>query len=261
MADIIVQGDFLGVFTNGWFEVQDQTPVPTATSGYYRTYDSMPNNYITKCTGPKYNNERELYDLLITEAYNKHGVCMTYYITTYDINYDRIFGEDNDRRFVRKFNFMAFFTLPREEKLWNKFGIAGMDQFSIFVSKRHFKIASRYNFDQTSANAYDSYIPQVGDIIMSDYAKYVYEIVEVKEEVGMYLLSKQHVWEFIVKPFRDERIVIPPDVSATMPEMTKYANRSTDIFDNRTIIDSKKDSIKYIPKPCEKDPQNPFGNW
>jgi drug/metabolite transporter (DMT)-like permease len=43
---------------------------------------------------------------------------------------NKIFGEDNNRSFVRKFEFMAFYTLPREEKLWNKFGIAGMDQFS-----------------------------------------------------------------------------------------------------------------------------------
>jgi hypothetical protein len=156
---------------------------------------------------------------------------------------------------------MSYFTLPREEKLWNKFGIAGMDQFSMYASKRHFKTASTYDFDQISANTYPAYIPQIGDIVMSDYAKYIYEIVEVKEEIGMYLLSKQHVWELIVKPFKDEHISVPADVSATMPEMTKYANKSTDIYDTRTTVDTRKTSVVYQPKSNEKPSGNPFGSW
>lgn len=261
MPNRIVVGDYVSIFTDGWFELQDYETPPIALSGYYREYSNMPNSYITKCTGPKYNNERELYDLMITEVYNKHGVCMTYYITTYDQNYDRIWGEDNDRRFVRKFELMTFFTLPREEKLWNKFGIDGMDQFSMYASKRHFQTASTYNFDGTSAAAEDSYIPKMGDIIMSDYAKYVYEVVEVKEEIGMYLLSKQHVWELIVKPFRDEKIEVPGSISATMPEMIQHANKKTDIYDTTSNVDTRKVPVNYQPKPNEKPSNNPFAEW
>ena len=261
MATVITYGDYISVFTNGWFESQDSIPAPTSTSGIYREYDNMPSGYITKCTGPKYNNERELFDLFLTEAYNKHGVCMSYYITTYDANYERIFGEDNDRRFVRKFEFMSYFTLPREERLWSKFGIEGMDQFSMYASKRHFRTASTYDYTKTSAGIYTPYIPKIGDIIMSDYAQYVYEIAEVKEEIGMYLLSKQHVWEFIVRPFRDEHIAVPADISATMPEMNRMTNKPQDIYDVRGQVNTRKVPVKYNPKPGELPNQNPFGNW
>jgi hypothetical protein len=260
MADNITNGDYISVLTNGWFEVLTN-PLPPTVSGNYTSYSNTPNGYITKCTGTKYNNERELYDLFLTEAYNKHGVCLTYYIASYDTNYDKIFGEDNNRTFVRKFNFMAYFTLPREEKLFSKFGITGMDQFSMFTSKRHFQTASTYDYTGTSANAFPYYIPQQGDIIMSDYAKYVYEIVERKDGEGnaSYLLSKQHLWELIVKPFKDEHISVPND--GTMTEMQKYANKTTDIFDNTQDDNTKKTNIIYQPKPGELPNNNPMANW
>ena len=255
---VSVLTNFLSIFSNGLFSLNETAPV-VASSGVYRAYTNMP-GYITKCTGPRYNNERELFDLFLTEAYNKHGVCMTYYITTFDTNADKIWGEDNNRRFVRKFDFMANFTLPREEKLWNKFGIAGMDQFSMYSAKRHFKTASTFDYAQTSADVFPPYIPQIGDILMSDYAKYVYEIVEVKEEIGMYLLSKQHVWEFIVKPFKNENIGMSSDVSATMPEMARFVN-SPDIMNIKPEITAQKPNIIYQPKSCEKPNANPFGQW
>jgi len=260
MAEVIIGGDFISIFTNGWFEVQEQVTAPTATSGTYRQYNNMP-AWITKCTGTRYNNERELYDLFLTEVYNKHGVCLIYYVTTYNTAGNKIFGEDNNRSFVRKFEFMGFYMLPREEKLWNKFGIAGMDQFSIYVAKRHYRTASTYDYEGISAGSYSSYIPQIGDIIMADYDKYIYEIVEVKEEVGMYLLSKQHVWELIVKPFRDEKISVPASISATMPEMLKYANLKTDIYNTSAAVDTAKVPVNYVPKRCELPNANPFGNW
>jgi len=260
MAEVITNADYISIFTNGWFEIQEQIPAPTSTSGYYREYSDMP-SWITKCTGPRYNNERELYDLMITEVYNQRGVCVTYYAVTYDQNYDRIWGEDNDRRFSRKFDIMVFYMLPREEKLWTKFGIDGMDQFSMYASKRHFRTASQYDWEGVSASAHDAYIPKIGDIIMADYNQFIYEVVEVKEEIGMYLLSKQHVWELIVKPFRDEKIEVPAELSGTMPEMESQVNRKSDRFDTNSNVDTRKVPIKYQPPSNEKPSNNPWANW
>lgn len=146
-----------------------------------------------------YRQEKTLFSLFTTEAYNMHGVPMYYYVTTYDTNYEKIWGEDNNRRFVRKFKVMAYYELPPEDKVWNKFGIEGLDRFSLFISKRHFNCASQYGGNSI-------YIPKMADIIMADYNRYIYEITEVKEESGMFLQSKQYVWELIVKPFQDEQI-------------------------------------------------------
>lgn len=170
-------------------------------SATYLNYSDLPNAYLTKKNDGKYDSERILFDLFITEAYNKHGVSLTYYVITFDTNYNKIFGEDNDRRLVRSFPVMGFYQLPKEEKLWTKFGIEGMDQFSIFVSKRHFDVASQYEETQTTKQ-FSPYIPCIGDVINANYNNYFYEIVDIKEENGMYLMSKQHIWELIVKPMR-----------------------------------------------------------
>lgn len=270
MAYEITTGDYLGVYTAGWFNSDTAAPTPFDiwTGGWfqgttypsYLTYSKLPNDWIVKCGGQNYNNERYLFDSVVTEAYNKHGVCMTYYIASYNTDYDKVFGEDRNRRFTRKFSIMSFFNLPREEKLWTKFGIEGMDNFSMFVSKMHFKEASKYDADQVDTE-YPSYIPKQGDVIASEYNKYIYEIVEVKEEIGMYLLSKQHVWELIVKPFKDELIALDPATSATMTYIKDYTNKDSDVFDLSNTVDNKKPDVLYDPKPSECNPDDPFAGW
>lgn len=261
--------DFIAVMTNGWFtemDVYGQAASAAAFDDTYNEYSDIPNQYITKCYASNYvgsvgnyNNENELYDLLVTEAYNKHGVCMDYYVTTFNKAYDRIFGEDNDRRFERKFKIMGFYQLPREEKMWSKFGIEGLDNFSIYVSKRHFWKASKYDANQTNPDAYNTYIPKVGDYIMANYNKYAYEIVEVKDEEMMYLQSKQHVWEFLVRTFKDEHIETTSLTSAT--DISAVTNKDSDIFDITTTVNGKKNDVNYNPKSTEESSGDPYGNW
>lgn len=260
--------DFVAVDTFGWFDTTDITINPSANpyNGTYINYPDIPNQYINKCVNSRYagsvgnyNNERELFDLLVTEAYNKHGVCMDFYVTSYDKNYDKIWGEDNNRNFIRRFEINAFFTLPREERLWSKFGIEGLDSFSLYVSKRHFWTASQYDEDQAISDAFKPHIPKVGDYLYSKYNKYIYEIVEVKDEVMMNLLSKQHVWEFLVKPFKDEKIATSPLTSAA--PIADYTNKDSDIFDVTDDVNNKKDDVNYDPPDTDCSSNDPFGQW
>lgn len=262
--------DYIAVDTLGWFDLS-MLELPSASadqsiSGAYLQYPDVPNEYITKCVTSNYggsvgnyNNERELYDVMVTEAYNKHGVCMDFYVTSYNTSHDKIWGEDNNRQYVRRFEIMAFFNLPREERLWSKFGIEGMDSFSMYVSKRHFWEASQYNDVRTNPNAFPPYIPKAGDYIFAKYNKYIYEIVEVKDEVMMNLLSKQHVWEFMVKPFKDGKIAVSPLTSAA--PIADFTNKKTDKFDITGTINTKKDNVNYRPGATECNPKDPFGTW
>ena len=259
---------YVSVDSFGWWNIEDLAISPSANpyDGTYLNYANIPNQYITKCATSRYagsvgnyNNERELFDLVVTEAYNKHGVCMDFYVTSYDKEYDKIWGEDNDRRFERRFEIMTFYNLPREERLWSKFGIEGINQFSIYASKRHFWTASQYNDVQSISNAFPPYIPKVGDYLYSKYNKYIYEIVEVKDEIMMNLLSKQHVWEFLVKPFKDEKIETTSLTSAA--PIADFTNKDSDIFDVTDTIDEKKDDVNYNPPGTECNPNDPFGGW
>ena len=255
--------DYASVDLFGWFDSYD---IDVPSSGTYLNYDNIPNQFITKCAASdyagsvgNYNNERELFDLVVTEAYNKHGICMDFYVTSFDKEYDKIWGEDNDRRFVRRFETMAFYTLPKEERLWSKFGIEGTDEFSIYVSKRHFWTASQFDDLQVNNKAFDPYIPKIGDYIYSKYNKYIYEIVEVKDEIMLNLLSKQHVWDLIVKPFKDEKIATTSLTSAT--PIADFTNKDSDIFDVTENINEEKIDVKYDPPSTECNPNDPFAGW
>ena len=227
---------------------------------------NMVNGWITKCDDSQfYNNERKLFDNLITEAYNLHGVCMDYYITSYNKNYDKVWGEDNNRFFERKFPVNVYYMLPREEKMWSKFGIQGVDTFSMYISKLHFRDTSTIGMNEVAGDigqgTYNSYIPQIGDIIRSEYNNYIYEITEVKEEIGMFLLSKQHIWELIVKTYKDEHISLSATTSAGMAEISAVTNKSSDMFNISSVIDTKKVPIKYVSKNFEKPSNDPYAGW
>lgn len=158
--------------------------------GNFDNFDRCTPNPYFNFSDSSHDNERNMIGVIINEVYNKYGVCMEYYVTTYDTTYDRIWGEDNNRCYVQNFNVNGFFNLPREDKIWSKFGIEGIDEIVLWVSKRHFEAVS---YDKATGKSYKR--PQIGDIIKSDYSNYFYEITEVAEDTGQYLQSSQYIWE------------------------------------------------------------------
>ena len=273
-SDTYVKGAISGTLSQGYYDVKltDSSGASYILSSSflvsadaYLDYGYLPNGWLTKSpisTNDQYFSERRLFDLWITEAYNKHGVSMIYYPVSFDTNYDKLYGEDLDRKVIRKFDLMVFYTLPRVEKLWSKFGIEGMDNFSMFCGKKHFQIASQYEYTQTSA-AYSAYVPKIGDIIRAKYNNYYYEIIDIKEESGQYLQSPQHLWEFLVKPYRDTRLGLSATTSGSMSgtgDIGTIVNRTPDIFDIKTDIAQKVSAIDYTPEPCESPDVNQFWN-
>jgi hypothetical protein len=231
----------------------------------FRTLSSMPTQWIRKCGGQDYSNERQLYRIAVTEAYNKFGVCMTYYIVSFDINYDKIYGEDNDRRFIRKFDVMAYYPLNTEEKMWTRFAIEGIDNFSVFISKDHFREACTYGQQLVPGNigkdTYSTYVPKTGDVIRSQYNDYLYEIITVKEESMMIHLNKRYVWELIIHPFRDNHTILSQDTSASMEEIDDYTDKKNEIFNIDNEITSADNDAKYDQEPNEKPTRDLFGGF
>lgn len=199
----------------------------------------------------RFQKERDLFSVVINEYYNKYGVCMEYYIVSYDTKYDKVFGEDNNRTCRRNFKVNGYFNLPREDKIWTKFGIEGTDEIIMWVSKRHFRGASH-------SNGEPEYIPQIGDIIKSEYSTYFYEITEVAEDTAQYFQSNQFVWELHIRPMKNEYIDVTPELSASDYAM---ATSLDDIFNIDNNVDVEKEDVVYKPETGEKPKNDPFGNW
>jgi len=231
----------------------------------YNQYSDLPNSEYFKKNSSRYNNEREFYDLLLTEAYNKFGISLVYYTTTYDTSYNKIFAEDGNRFFVRKFDIMGFCEIPKEMQYWNNFGIEDLDIFPIFVSKRHFYRASR-----VSNNT--AYTPKVGDVIeilykimdhdtnlYTNHSRF-YEIIDIGQEDGMFLQQK-HTWTFMVRIYRDTHVLLSASTSATMTNLDDYTNKDDDIFSLSADIDTAKNDILYDKPDTETGQDSIFGDW
>lgn len=204
--------------------------------GNFDTFERVPKSGENFKIQKYYTNEKTLYDKFMTECYNEHGVTSEYYIVTHDTSYDPIWGEDQNRRLVRKFDFQGFFELPSRDRTWSQFGIEVMDIFVVQVSKRHFEYASRLSGSTfSSANnfsdwgghpvpLYDSYRPKIGDIIRNKYDGMFYEIIQIEDNQDEFL-QISHQWDLTVKIFRDNHL----DNSAIGSETSGVMN-SNDIM-------------------------------
>lgn len=245
---------------------------------------------------PLYNNERKLYELLLTEAYNMHGITMTYNVLSYNTQKDKIFGEDNARTVMRAFDFQTYVELPRDVRSFSTMGITWNETFHLYVSKKHFAVASRY---KDGAPSEESYVPHIGDLVRisynelndptkstrldtdtpapndllrsSEYNNTYYEIVMVKQQVEEFL-QQSHTWDLIVRVYRDKSIPLSGSIgdgsntSATFGDLWKYTNKN-DLFDIGNFINktqeplSNKENVEYNRPSGECPPNDPFNNW
>ena len=123
-----------------------------------------------------------------------------------------------------------------------------MNSFYIKISKLHFD-------DETSG-----YIPQMGDLIQSDFDKKIYEITEVKEEDMMHLLDKRYTWSCYVKPMTLENLSLSANIVSASP-IAKHINKLKDLLDATDDIDIQKEDILYQPTDSEKPKNDPFVGW
>jgi hypothetical protein len=235
-------------------------------SNYDISYD---NDYFHFLQNKSYNNDRCLYDVLLSEGNNIYGTPMTYYVVTYNKTYDPLFGEDSNRKIERKFPVKAVYQLPKELEQYAKFGIEGLDTFPMYVSKKHFQQASKYSSSGTTlypptsginTSAHGEYIPHAGDIIKANYTNLLYEIIDIGEEEEMFL-QKKHTWVMTVRTFRNERLSLSATTSASMGELSASIG-STDIMSHNDYITSAESKVLYTDNGTEKNSnQSELDGW
>lgn len=225
--------------------------------------------YFNHVLDPCYNNEKLMYDKLVTESFNQHGVKCIYYVVDWNTEYDRVYGEDLDRTIERKFMVMTYFMLPPEDRLISVFAIENTDNFKMWASKIHFAAASTTRVTSNkfgrTRGCEPEYKPQAGDIIKSTANNVYYEILNVKDAVEKnQFLQHKGVWEMDVRVYRDLHYNINPSTSASLADITPFTDQDDYLAINDVIDTEKQDiiitSADDIANGC-KPPNDPFGNW
>lgn len=239
------------IFSHGWTQSFDDDPIDTGLVGSqgwsknsrkeddWRNFPNSPGKWFKK-EGNEYDGESELFDVLVTESINNHGVACRYYCVNYDLERDKLFKEDSDKVIQRSFPFMSYFKLQNEVDGFAFGMIEGLDQFVMFVSMRHFGEVSK--FDQYGKpNIYESYIPQEGDKIRSDFNNYYYTITQVKKQTHQFH-KRSHIWELTVKPMKDESLTVSAGISH---DDINHEQEINDILNIGGVVDTEKETILY----------------
>lgn len=189
---------------------------------------------------PCKDNESKLYDSLVTGAYNQVGVPGFWYKVSYSTKNEKVFGEDNDREILRKFEVTYYVDeLPEDNRMYSSFGIFGLDTFHIYISKNHFKQASQFNELGQVVSGIE--YPKHGDILQSSHNNTFYEVVEVKDRVEMFL-ERSHVWDIILKPLEMNNHKISKTLEG---DEIERVFKSKDILEQNDLIDKEFKKIKY----------------
>lgn len=210
-----------------------------------------------------YDGENELYASLLEGAFNSVPIPAVFYVISYDTSHDNIFGEDPTRKIIRKFNFNAYSeTLPTEDTQFSTFygGIEGMDQFPLFVSKKHFTRRSQQDYLGNDSQ-FPVYSPRGGEYVKLLFNGKYYEVITVKETDDQHL-QRQNTYTLNLKVYEDDKASFISQTSASMvDDIGTVTNIANDIFDSSDIVDIEKEDILYQPDPTEEDPQDPFVGW
>lgn len=209
-----------------------------------------------------YAGENELYQSLVEESYNTAPVPSVFYVISYDTDFDKVTGENPSVTIVRKFNFNGYCEeLPNDTVMYsNGFGgVQGLDQFRLYVSKKHFAKQSQKDY-LDNALVYPEYIPRGGEYVLLKFNNKYYEITRVKDTDEMNY-QRNNTWTFFMKVYEDDHAVFIPSTSASMEVDIMKVVDMDDIFNISDVIDEEKEDILYKPEIDEEEPQDPFVGW
>lgn len=147
--------------------------------------------------------ETALMSSLTSEAYNKFGFAVEYYIKQVSTKRDKLYGEDRLENIVRRFVLNVYTdNVPQQERQYTLQGMDYKDIVQLNCTIQHFREASTRSF-VTGNVEYDEYYPKIGDLMYFSWNKTFYEIVHVKTFAeGSAFLSTPITFQFIVKVWK-----------------------------------------------------------
>ena len=162
-----------------------------------RFFDSQNND----CYGA----EAALMASLTSEAYNKFGFTVTYFVKEHDTKFDPLYGEDQLENVKRRFELQVYAeSIPQLQKQYQIAGMIYTEIVEVQCTIQHFAEASRYDWKTENPTAYDSIVPKIGDLMYFKFNDLYYEVLNVKNFAeGTSFLSTPITYKFSLRVWRN----------------------------------------------------------
>ena len=162
-----------------------------------RYFDSLNND----C----YGSEAALMASLTSEAYNKYGLSVYYFVKEHDTKFYPLLGEDQLENIKRRFALQVYAeNVPQLQKQYQLQGMIYNEIVEVQCTIQHFAEASRYDWKTENPTAYDSIVPKIGDLMYFKYSDLYYEVLNVKDFAeGTTFLSTPITYKFSLRVWRN----------------------------------------------------------
>jgi hypothetical protein len=184
-------------FTSEFQKVFGNSCPPQTDWTQPRYFDSLNND----C----YGSEAALLASLTSEAYNKFGFEVYYFVKEHDTKFDPLYGEDQLENVKRRFALQVYTdNVPQLQKQYQLQGMIYTETVTVQCTIQHFLEASKYDWKTENPNAYDSIVPKIGDLMYFKYSDLYYEVINVKDFAeGTTFLSTPITYQFILRVWRN----------------------------------------------------------
>jgi hypothetical protein len=268
-SSISVNGNIAGIKTSPGFDNTSVHMYEREETAFYAWDEGpghdVPNNWLHKGQSD-YDSERHLLDHLNSEFVNLSGMVAEYYVTTYDKKYDVILGEDNQRRYIRKFDFMFFTDEMYEPDISNNpFGMWSDNSNTMDVAKIGFLASSKNassgdkdyidissGFTVNEDYMFDEYEPKIGDYVKVKSVGLWYEISAIKNRYTS--LQGSSFWQITIIPMKKNNNISVSDEAGQADVMTNIDNvdkqrqEDLDLFNLNDQIDEIAKGVIYEEK-------------
>lgn len=142
---------------------------------------------------------------LTSEAYNKFGFEITYFVKEHDTKFDPLLGEDQLENVKRRFELQVYAeNIPQLQKQYQIQGMIYTEIVTVQCTIQHFLEASRYDWKTENPEAYESLLPKIGDLMYFHFNDLYYEVINVKDHAeGTNFLSQPITYTFNLRVWRN----------------------------------------------------------
>lgn len=177
-----------------------------------------------------YQNEAALVSSLTSEAYNKYGFEVDYYVKVISTKRDELMGEDPLEYMDRRFKLKVYTEqVPNLQKQYAMQGMIYTEIITVQATIAHFDEASQYDYAQTGI-WFDKAVPKIGDLMYFQYCDKFYEVINVKPFAdGSTFLGVPITYQFSLRVWRNNHEDVFPaaeskSLADEMAEFEHYAS-------------------------------------